>query len=157
LNTLQKRGIIAGETTNAMHLDIRFIPKEDLETTLPLLKILNPKTEDDVLIARVRELQQTNYQCAGVYHEGKLIAISGFWILHKISTGKHMEADNVVVHPDFRGSGVGEQLLSWLHQRGKELGCEAAELNCYATNNAGLRFWMNLGYQILGFHMYKKL
>src|SRR5258705_12457669 len=93
---------------------IEIIPRQNLDSIIPLLQILNPNTDENVLIQRLNEIKETNYQCVGVYLDSKLIAISGIWILHKIYAGKHIEPDNVIVHPDYRNKSIGEMMMNWI-------------------------------------------
>jgi GNAT superfamily N-acetyltransferase len=75
----------------------------------------------------------------------------------KYYVGKHIEPDNVIIHPDYRGSGVGEALMKWIYNYAISQGCVASELNCYVSNNAGQKFWINQGYNVIGFHFQKQL
>jgi GNAT superfamily N-acetyltransferase len=137
--------------------DIKFIPKEEMDSILPFLEWLNPKTEKELVAQRLQDLLKTDYQCVGVYHNSKLIAISGIWILNKIYAGKHIEPDNVMVHPDYQKNGIGEILMNWIHNYAKEIGCISSELNCYVKNPGGVRFWIRQGYNIVGYHFIKRL
>ncbi len=138
--------------------NVSIIPKEDLDSIVPLLEMLNPEIEKEIIAQRLNEIKsKTDYQCVGVYDKSKLIAISGIWILHKIYAGKHIEPDNVIVHPDYRRKGVGEILMNWIHDYAKENGCLTSELNARVTNAAGNKFWINQGYEIAGYHFIKKI
>lgn len=136
---------------------IEIIKKENLHTILPLIKLLNPGKEEKVLMDRLEDMTYRQYECVGVYDDGKLIAVSGIWILNKLYVGKHIEPDNVVVHPDYRGKQIGEQMIQWICDYGKQQGCIASELNCYLENEKGIKFWKDQGYKILGYHFQKQL
>lgn len=135
--------------------EVKLIPQEDLDSILPLLQLLNECTLPGDVKQRLEAMKQINYRCVGVYHEGKLGAISGIWILVKHYVGKHIEPDNVVVHPEYRGKKVGELLMEWIHTYAKQNECVASELNCYVANERGFKFWKRLGYEVLGYHMRK--
>jgi GNAT superfamily N-acetyltransferase len=137
--------------------NIKFIPKENLTIILPFLQMLNEKTEEEILRNRIVEMGEYNYRCIGIFDGEQLIGISGLWILYKFYIGKHIEPDNVVVHQDYRGKGAGEALMRWIHDYARETGCHVSELNCYVKNTGGLKFWLQQGYRILGFHMRKDL
>ena len=124
---------------------------------IPLLKLLDNKIPDDILDSRLTEMFAQGYKCVGVFEEEKIIGISGLWILTKYYVGKHIEPDNVIIHPDYRGAGVGEELMKWIYEYAISQNCIASELNCYVSNNAGQKFWINQGYQVIGFHYQKKL
>ncbi|WP_276480906.1 GNAT family N-acetyltransferase [Paraflavitalea pollutisoli] len=136
---------------------ISLIPKDQLHTIIPLLRILNDAIDERTLQERLEDMQQRNYVCAGVYDQQRLIGICGLWILNKYYVGKHIEPDNVMILPEYRSKGVGEQMMEWVYEYGRSQGCIASELNCYVTNDKGIRFWLNQGYRIIGFHCQKKL
>ncbi len=133
------------------------IPSTEIHSIIPFLQLLNDKIDETILHQRLTEMISQGYECVGIYDGDKRIGICGLWTLTKYYVGKHMEPDNVIVSPDYRGQHIGEQLMDWVHAYAKQKGCVAAELNCYVTNNAGVKFWMNQGYKILGFHFQKGL
>lgn len=102
-------------------------------------------------------MKNHQYKCIGVYDHDKLIGITGIWILNKFYNGKHIEPDNVMVMPEYRNQKIGEMMMDFVHNYGREQGCIVSELNAYITNEKGIRFWINQGYRILGFHFQKKL
>lgn len=136
---------------------IQLIEKENIEIILPFLEILNEKTDKEELRNRLMEMCGNNYECVGVYDGGKLIGITGLWILTKHYIGKHIEPDNVIILPEYRNQKIGEQLMQWIFDYAKQKGCVASELNCYVQNHKGVRFWINQGYRIIGYHMQKIL
>ena len=137
--------------------DIACIPEENIGSILPLLELLNPQINKEIINSRLEAMKKTDYTCVGVYDNEKLIAISGIWVLHKIYAGKHIEPDNVIVHPDYRNKGVGMLLLDWIHAYGKSIGCLTAEINSRVTNAGGNTFWEKMGYEIVGYHFIKSL
>lgn len=141
-----------------MTYTIRLIPKQEIATIIPLLRLLNNNAiTDQVLEERMQDILQRNYECAGVYDQEKLIGICGVWVLNKFYVGKHIEPDNVMILPEYQGKGIGEQMMQWIYDYGRSQGCIASELNCYVSNEKGIKFWINQGYKILGFHFQKKL
>ena len=119
--------------------------------------MLDNNMQAEVLKERLEEMKQHNYQCRGMYDGEKLIAISGLWVLYKYYIGKHIEPDNVMVLPEYRGKGVGEEMMKWILDYALSIGCKGSELNCYVSNSGGVKFWHNQGYKIVGFHFQKKL
>jgi len=136
---------------------IEFIPKENLDCIIPLLQLLNPEMKQEIIIQRLNEMKKSDYQCVGVYDNSRLVAISGIWILNKIYAGKHIEPDNVVVHPEYRSQGIGELLMNWIHEYAISIGCLTSELNARITNEKGNKFWKKMGYEIVGHHFIKSL
>lgn len=133
------------------------IPKDDIHSIIPLFKILDKNLDTTLLESRLDEMIQRGYECVGIYDGEQLIGMSGLWILTKYYVGRHIEPDNVVIHPDYRNKGIGEQLMQWIYEYGRQQGCTASELNCYVSNEKGHKFWFNEGYKIIGFHFQKQL
>lgn len=136
---------------------VKIIEENEISSILPYLKMLNEKTDEAILVSRLKEMMEHNYKCVGVYDNENLIGITGFWILYKHYVGKHIEPDNVIIHPDYRSKGIGELMMNWLYTYAKAEGCLAVELNCYVSNHKGVRFWIQQGYRIIGYHMQKLL
>lgn len=140
-----------------MPFEIKLIESENLSSIIPLLKLLNPTMTDELLIKRLNEIQEYNYNCIGIYQQDKLVGISGFWILYKIYSGKHIEPDNVIIDPSYRNQNLGAALMKWIHDYAAENNCNTSELNCFTNNHKGYKFWIEQGYEIIGFHMIKKI
>ncbi|WP_228237326.1 GNAT family N-acetyltransferase [Allomuricauda sp. M10] len=135
---------------------IKWIPTENLNSILPLAYILNRETIPmDVLQNRLNEMIPMGYKCIGVYDEDELIGICGVWVLNKLYAGKHVEPDNVIISPQYQGKGIGDLMLNFLDDYAQEMGCDRAEVNCYAKNVRGKKFWEDQGYEALGFHLIK--
>jgi GNAT superfamily N-acetyltransferase len=142
--------------------EIRFIPKENMKSIIPLVQMLNG-LDETILLERLEAMMQNNYKCIGVYDTSaslgtgneKLIGISGIWTLTKFYIGKHIEPDNVVIHPDHRNKGIGELMMKWIDNYAKEQNCDAVELNAYVENTKGVEFWKKAGYHIRGHHFQK--
>ena len=106
---------------------------------------------------RLIEMFAQGYKCVGIFDEEKMVGVSGLWIITKYYIGKHIEPDNVIIHPKYQGRGIGKYLMQWTHEYARAQGCIASEFNCYVTNHIGQRFWANEGYKIIGFHYQKML
>lgn len=133
------------------------IPKEEINSIIPMLQLLNADIPEPVLSERLAEMVQRGYECLGVFDGRKMIGICGLWILVKYYVGRHIEPDNVMILPEYRNKGIGDEMMKWVYAYGQSKGCVASELNCYVTNSGGQKFWANEGYKILGFHYQKKL
>ena len=137
--------------------EFRLVEKENMFSIIPLLQILDPRIPESVLKERLTEMIAHGYECLGIYENNQLIGICGLWILIKYYVGRHLEVDNVIIHPDYQGQQIGEQMMDWVFNYSKSKGCIGSELNCYTNNNGGNKFWHNQGYRILGFHYRKDL
>jgi GNAT superfamily N-acetyltransferase len=138
-------------------MQFQLIETKNIYTIIPLLQLLNEDLKQDVIKERLDEMLTRGYECLGVYDNDKLIGICGIWLLTKIYAGRHIELDNVTIHPDYRGLGIGEKMMQWVDKYAQSKGCIALELNAYVINKSAHKFWMNQGYKILGFHFQKEI
>ena len=132
------------------------IPAENIFSIVPLLQQLNSSISEETMKLRLNEMISQGYECVGVFKKETLIGISGLWIRTQYYVGKHIEPDNIVLHPDYRDQKIGRQLMQWIYNYGVSKGCVASELNCYVQNERGNGFWKSEGYEIIGHHYQKK-
>ncbi len=137
-------------------ISYNLIAPENMYSIIPMLQILNNKLPEELLKERLNEMMEKGYECLGIYDEEKLIGICGLWILTKYYIGRHIEPDNVMILPEYRNKGIGEQMMQWVYNYAKTKGCVASELNCYTLNEQGQKFWSNQQYQVIAFHYQKK-
>ena len=138
-------------------ISFKLLTEPDKLDIIPFLRLLNQNIPEDILERRITEMFTQGYKCVGVFDGDRMIGISGLWIMTKYYVGKHIEPDNVIIHPEYRGTGVGDSLMKWIYDYAISQGCVASELNCYVSNNFGQKFWINQGYTVIGFHYQKKL
>lgn len=141
-----------------MSFQFKIIDKQDINTVIPLVQKLNGnKVLDSVLKQRFSEMITQNYECAGIYDGDKLIGISGLWFCTRHYSGKSVEPDHVYIDDGYRGKGLGKQFFEWIYNYVKLKGYESIELNTYVNNYPSHKFYYNEGFEILGYHFFKKL
>ena len=138
-------------------ISFKLLNESNKTDIIPFLSLLDQKIGEDILESRLIKMFTQGYRCVGIFDGEKIIGLSGLWMMTKYYVGKHIEPDNVIIHPDYRGSGVGDALMKWIFDYAISQGCIASELNCYVSNNAGQKFWINQGYNVIGFHYQKML
>lgn len=137
---------------------IELIPYDQMESILPLVFSLNSEQiAQSVLRVRLKNmLAMGGYECIGVYDVEELVGVCGFWVLHKLYSGKHVEPDNVIIKEEYRSKGVGQLMMDFLFEYAKDIGCEGSEVNCFLKNEKGRKFWERQGYEPLAYHFFKK-
>ena len=66
--------------------------------------------------------------------------------------------EDLFVRPEFRGRGVGLNLLRWLEQRAREIGCGRLEWAVLDWNQSAIDFYREFGAQLHeGWTLYRKL
>lgn len=141
-----------------MSFQFKIIDKQHINSIIPLIQKLNGnQVSDAVLKQRFSEMFTQNYECAGIFEDEKLIGISGLWFCTRHYSGKSVEPDHVFIDDDYRGKGLGKQFFEWIYNYVKLKGYESVELNTYVNNYPSHKFYYNEGFEILGYHFFKKL
>ncbi|WP_179022309.1 GNAT family N-acetyltransferase [Winogradskyella forsetii] len=141
-----------------MNFEFKIILNQNLDQVIPLVYALNEgKVSKELLLSRFNEMKLQNYECAGVFIDNELIAVTGLWFCTRHYSGKSVELDHVYIMPEFRNKGLGKEFMSWIQNYVQEKGYNAMELNTYVQNNPSHKFYYNEGYNILGYHFLKKL
>lgn len=75
--------------------------------------------------------------------------LAGFVVFYEIQNAMHLE--NVAVHPEFNGRGIGKLLIKYVEKRAAEIGLDYVELytNEAMTENLSM-------YPALGYHEYDR-
>ena len=74
--------------------------------------------------------------------------IMGYIICWKIKDD--VQINNIAVHPDFRGRGLGEALLKHVLSRVRDEGAVFVSLEVRVTNAAARRLYERLGFEVFG-------
>lgn len=65
--------------------------------------------------------------------------------------GSHVVNAGYMVHPDFRGRGIAEQMCRFSLTEAQRLGFKAMQFNCViSTNEVAVRLWQKCGFSIIG-------
>ena len=97
-----------------------------------------------------------NYIQIAVFENDICVGITGCWSATKLWTGKYIEIDNFIVHPEHRSKGIGKLLTDYIEQK-PNLKVAAIVLDAFTGNFAAHRFYYNQGYGPKGFHFVKIL
>lgn len=82
--------------------------------------------------------------------EGKIVG-TFFLKANQPDLGSHVVNAGYMVHPDFRGRGIAEQLCRFSLTEAKRLGFKAMQFNCViTTNEVAVRLWQKCGFSIIG-------
>ena len=140
-----------------MHLEIRAATEADL----PSILALYVEVEDDGPVPSIEEARSIfartkNYPDYTIYVavlDGSIIGTFELLIMDNLA---HMGApsgvlEDVVVHRDWRGKGVGKQMVKFAMDRCREKGCYKLALSSNLKREAAHRFYDGLGFQRHGY------
>jgi ribosomal-protein-alanine N-acetyltransferase len=75
----------------------------------------------------------------------KIIGYVIFWVI-----GEDVQINNIAIHPDFRGMGVGEQVLRQVIEQVRFRGARLITLEVRPSNSAALALYKKLGFRLMG-------
>lgn len=141
-----------------MPISFKIINPTNINSIIPLMQKLNGnKISEAVLKQRFAEMVTQNYECAALYDREKLIGVAGMWFCTRHYSGRSVELDHVFIDDGYRKKGLGKQFMKCIYDYVSQKGFQTVELNTYVQNNPSHKFYMNEGFEILGYHFLKKL
>ncbi|UFH36211.1 GNAT family N-acetyltransferase [Flavobacterium acetivorans] len=141
-----------------MHLYIKELTtQEEMLDQIEMMKHLYPKFSFEKYESYLQEMIPRNYQQIAVFENEICVGISGLWSGTKLWSGKYLEIDNFIVHPDHRSKGIGKMMTDYVDQKAKEMNCSMIVLDAFTGNFKAHRFYYNQGYAPRGFHFLKIL
>jgi predicted GNAT family acetyltransferase len=107
--------------------------------------------------AYLTEMVPHNYRQVAVFENEKCVALTGFWSGIKLWSGKYIEIDNFIVHPEYRSKGYGKAMTDYINKKALESNCTMIVLDAFTGNFTAHRFYYNQGFVPKGFHFLKIL
>lgn len=140
-------------------VEIRPILESERPAAIELLLLLNPDTAPELVGERFERIlaEHPHYLPVGAFEDGRMTGFIGAWFGTRVWCGRYLEADNFIVRPDRRGSGLGSRMMAYLEDLARERGCEVVALDTYTSLHSAHRLYHRLGYSILGYHFIKQL
>ncbi len=107
------------------------------------------------------ELRPTGYRIVGVFSDGEseAVAVAGFREGRSLAWGHFLYVDDVSTVATARRSGYGEQLMDWLAEEARRLGCEGLHLDSgvAADRAPAHRLYMRNGLRISAHHFEREI
>lgn len=130
---------------------------QEMLLQIEIIKFLYPNMTIDRYESFLQDMIPNNYKQVAIFENETCVGLTGFWFGTKLWTGKYIEIDNFIVHPDHRKKGIGKQLTQFIDEKAKELGCTCIVLDAFTGNFKAHRFYYNQGYAPRGFHFIKTI
>lgn len=121
------------------------------------IQLLYPTMSIERYTAFLEDMIPKNYKQVAVFDNKTCVGMTGLWFGTKLWTGKYLEIDNFIVHPNHRQKGIGKLLTQYIDEKAKELGCTCIVLDAFIGNFKAHRFYYNQGYAPRGFHFIKTI
>ena len=130
---------------------------EEIHANIEVMRFLYPTFTVEKYESYLVEMIPHNYKQVAIFENDICVAVSGLWSGTKLWSGKYLEIDNFIVHPDHRSKGIGKMMTDYVDALAKETGCTMIVLDAFTGNYTAHRFYYNQGYVPKGFHFLKIL
>ena len=145
-----------------MATELREIVPPDTALAFRAMQALRTHYEDDAsFVERIDEVQRAEgYRLVGVFEdEPHALAVAGFRVGHMLAWGRFLYVDDLSTLPEARRRGYGKQLLEWLTDEARRLGCEQLHLDSGVTADRydAHRLYLNTGLAITSHHFARRL
>jgi GNAT superfamily N-acetyltransferase len=127
------------------------------------MQVLRPHFADEAgFVERVDDVQRgEGYRLVGVFEvePAHALAVAGFRVGHMLAWGRFLYVDDLSTLPEARRRGYGRQLLEWLGEEAKRLGCDQLHLDSGVGPDRidAHRLYFNAGLAISSFHFVRRL
>lgn len=130
---------------------------QEMISQLEIIKFLYPNITIERYEMFLKDMIPKNYKQVAVFENDICVGLTGFWFGTKLWTGKYLEIDNFIVHPNHRQKGIGKLLTKFIDKKAKELKCTCIVLDAFTSNFEAHKFYYNQGYVPKGFHFIKTI
>ena len=130
---------------------------EEMLNQIAIIRFLYPNISEEKYKTYLEAMIPHNYIQIAIFENEVCVGLTGLWYGIKLWSGKYMEIDNFIVHPEHRSKGIGKMLTDYVNQKATDLECTMIVLDAYTQNFTAHRFYYNQGYNPRGFHFVKTL
>ena len=130
---------------------------QEMLSQIEIIRHLYPNISKEKYELHLIAMTPHNYKQLAVFENDICVALTGFWTGTKLWSGKYIEIDNFIVHPDHRMKGLGKIMTDYIDAKANELGCTMIVLDAFTGNFKAHRFYYNQGYAPRGFHFIKMI
>jgi len=126
---------------------------QDILRCYPVMKELRPTYSEEAYAAQVaRQMKTDRYQLVYGEDDGAVVGVGGFRTVELLAWGRAIYVDDLVTASRGRSKGYGGQLLDWLIERARSLGCDHLHLDSGVQRFAAHRFYLTKRMDITAHH-----
>lgn len=125
---------------------------QSLRDAWPVVAELRPHLDAESFVARVAEQRPEGYRAIAMFEAGECVAFAGFRLASMLARGRAIYVDDLVTAGGTRSRGHGAQMLRWLVDESRRLGCERLHLDSGVQRHQAHRFYLRHGFDISAHH-----
>jgi GNAT superfamily N-acetyltransferase len=127
--------------------------ESEIKATFPVMKQLRSHlNEDQYLTAVNRQRHTDNYHVVAVIEDDDVKCVAGYRVSECLAYGRFLYVDDLVTDENSRSANYGKQLMDWLSEEAKSLGCRQLHLDSGVQRHSAHRFYLRERMDITAFH-----
>jgi GNAT superfamily N-acetyltransferase len=131
---------------------------EEIRKCFPVVHQLRPHLNEDAFVSQVqRQMENHEYCLIFIEENGAVKAAAGYRIAEFLAWGRTLYVDDLITSEGDRGKGCGGELLNWLQNEAKEMGCTEFHLDSGVHRFDAHRLYLVNKMNISGHHFSKKV
>jgi GNAT superfamily N-acetyltransferase len=131
--------------------------KEEMLAQFEILLELYPDFTIEKYENLLTKMLPHNYKQIIVQENNETVALTGFWVGHKLWCSKYVEIDNFIVAEKHRGKKIGNILVAEIEKIASTENAEQICLDAFIGNFTAQKFYINCGFAPRGHHYVKYL
>ncbi|MFC4765572.1 GNAT family N-acetyltransferase [Dyella koreensis] len=131
---------------------------EQIAATFDVLQQLRPHLERDQYVPTMRALMGSDgLRVLALDDDGVVRAVATYRVMNMLYCGRLVYIDDLVADERVRSRGYGAQLIAWIKDEARSLGCSEVQLISRVTREQAHRFYFREGFGIECFHFRTQL
>ncbi|HEY1759509.1 MAG TPA: GNAT family N-acetyltransferase [Bryobacteraceae bacterium] len=131
------------------------VSDEQILATRDVMRQLRPHLPFEEYLPTVKRMMQSDgYRLLALYEKDAIVAVAGFRLMEKLSSGKTLYVDDLNTDERARSRAHGKALLDWLKREAKANGCVELHLDSGVHREAAHRFYFRERLTIRAYHFH---
>lgn len=129
----------------------------EIQDCFDVMSELRTHLTREKFLETVRHMESEGFRLAYIEEGGGVVAVAGYRIYTNLFLGKNLYVDDLVTSAGARSKGYGEQMINWLRDKARELGCRSYHLDSGTARGQAHKFYFNQGFTITSYHFSEHL
>lgn len=130
---------------------------KEIARCFDVLAELRPHLRRETFVETVRDMQADGFNLVYLTAGHDVVAAAGYRIYTNLHMGKHCYVDDLVTATVHRSKGYGEQLIKWLRDQARVMGCKHFHLDSGTHRGQAHKFYFAQGFTIASYHFSEEL
>jgi GNAT superfamily N-acetyltransferase len=132
--------------------------EDDVRRCWPVFRELRPDiSSEESFIERWKRQRDEGYRVAFIEEDGDVRAVAGFRIVNTMAWGRCIYLDDLAVHVQRHGVGIGTAILNFVQEEARRTGCESVQLDTGYHRHKAHRAYLRNGFTLDSHHVQWKV